>query len=365
MQWFSRAILALIVVHCLGIHASLAEDEAQEEMTFRLVSNGGNCNGCEWIAAEGVITTNTPGRLHAYLTEHETGEFVFNSPGGNLVAGLEVGLMIRQAKGSTSVGRTVPEADSPDNYSLQSGQCVSACAFAFLGGVDRNVEAGALGIHQFYNEVALDKPEEPIYNALDLSTNQLLSALLINFAFEMGVDPRFVSQASSVPPTSVHFLNDQELDEWKVRYDPDLIGAWRIEPWRRGIVAYAKSADERTTATVFCSSDRVPQLMITSPIDSFSEKDFSDPVPVLDSLSVFDTPVSTADVTATFSNGIYKLQIRMPHFNPSRLPEDGELTIDADTARAYSGLFDYPMSAKGAKANISAALGNCMGTLRE
>lgn len=352
--------LALVGMLALGVQDSCADDASNDEMTFRQVGTGGNCYGCTWTAAEGVITHNTPERLRAYLAENKTGEFVFNSPGGNLVAALEMGLMIRQAKGSTSVGRSVPEPEYPRYYSRKPGQCVSACAFAFLGGVDRDAEAGELGIHQFYNDVALEKPDEPIYTALDLSTNQILSALLINYSFEMGVDPRFISKASSVPPTSVHFLNDQELDEWKVRYDPDLIGAWRIEPWRRGIVAFAKSADERTTATVFCSSDRVPQLMISSPIDFFSEEDFSDPVPGLRSLSVFDTPVSTNDVTASFSKGIYKLQVRMPGFSPSRLPEEGELSIDADIARVYSTLFYFPMLADGAKANISVALRNCI-----
>lgn len=344
----------------LGIQFSLADYKPNDEMTFRLVGTGGNCIGCTWTAAEGVITLNTPERLRDYLDEHETGEFVFNSPGGNLVAALQMGLMIREAKGSTSVGRSMPEPEYDGYYSRQPGQCVSACSFAFLGGVARNAAAGVLGVHQFYNEVALEKPEEPIYSALDLSTNQLLSALLINYAVEMGVDPRFISKASSVSPTSVHFLDDQELEEWKVRYDPDLIGEWRIEPWNRGIVAFAKSADERTTATVFCSSDRVPQLMISSPIDFFSEEDFSDPTPGLRSISIFGTPVSTSNVRASFSKGIYKLQARMPGFNPSRLSDEGELSIDADIARVYSTLFYFPMSAKGAKANISAALRNCI-----
>lgn len=360
MQRHVGSALALLGTLALGIQVSFAEDTKSDEMTFRMVGTGGNCMGCTWTAAEGVITANTPDRLRAYLAEHQTGTFVFNSPGGNLVAALEMGLMIKQAKGSTRVGHSAPEPEFKGYYSRQSGQCVSACAFAFVGGVDRYAEAGELGIHQFYNDVALEKPDEPIYSALDLSTNQILSALLINYALEMGVDPRFVSKASSVPPTSVHLLSDMELDEWKVRYDPNLIGAWRIEPWRRGIVAYAKSADERTTAAIYCSSDRVPQLMISSPIDFFSEEDFSDPVPGLRSLSVFGTPVATRDVTASFSKGIYKLQIRMPHFNPSRLSEDGELSIDADIARVYSTLFYFPMTAKGAKANISVALRNCI-----
>lgn len=357
MRGLAKQIAFIVGALVLSLQTSLADDK--NEMTFRLVGTGGNCFGCEWTAAEGVITPNTPESLRAYLNEHKTGKFVFNSPGGNLVAALEMGMMIRQAKGSTVVGRSVPEPELEGRYSRGPGQCVSACAFAFLGGVHRDADAETLGIHQFYNDVALKKPDEPIYSALDLSVNQIVSALLINYAFEMGIDPRFVSKASSVPPTSVHFLSDMELDDWKVRYDPDLIGAWRIEPWRSGIVAYAKSADERTTATFFCSSDRVPQLMIKSPIDFFSEADFSDPVPALLSLSVFATPVNIGDVKASFSKGIYQLQIRMPGFSPSRLPEDGELTIDANIARVYSTLFNFSMSAKGAKANISAALRNC------
>lgn len=353
----TREAAALVLALGIGMQGAAA---AEDDMTFRLVGTGGNCNGCVWTAAEGVITPDTPNRLREHLAQHQMGEFVFNSPGGNLVAALEMGLMIRDAKWGTSVGKTVPEPEFDNYFSRQSGECASACAFAFLGGVERRADAGTLGIHQFYNEVALQKPDEPIYSALDLSTNQILSALLINYAVEMGVDSRFVSKASSILPTNMHFLSDQELDEWKVRYDPDLIGSWKIEPWRKGVVAFAKSADERTTATVYCASDKVPQLLITRPFDFFPESEFTDPVPGLRSLSVFNTAVDATSVAASFSKGVYKLQIRMPAFDPSRLPEEGELKVDADIARVFSAYFYYPMSATGAKANMSVALRNCV-----
>jgi len=86
MKRLAIASLTLLGTLAIVLQVSFAEEEPGNEMTFRLVSTGGNCFGCEWTAAEGVITENTPDRLRAYLDRYKSGEFVFNSPGGTLVA---------------------------------------------------------------------------------------------------------------------------------------------------------------------------------------------------------------------------------------------------------------------------------------
>lgn len=350
MPGFGKWIAAGLLLMTSGVAFS-------QEMTFKRSGTGGNCFGCEWVAAEGEITADTPERLREFLENNRAGHFVFHSPGGNLVAALEMGLLLRESKSSSGVGRTVD--DGFGWKTTVDGHCASACAFAFIGGVDRSAKAGEIGVHQFYSEMSLERPDEPIYSALDISSNQLLSALLINYAMEMGVDPRFISKASSVPPTGMHFLDDAELDEWKVRYDPSFIGAWRIEPWRQGIVAFAKSADDRTTATVFCTSDRVPQLLVSQREERISEEEFLNPASVVRSISVFGQSVHPSDVSTTLSKGVYSLRIRMPGFDARKLPDSGEIGIEADVPRVASMAFHFPMQAAGAKANIGVALRNC------
>jgi hypothetical protein len=84
-------------------------------MTFRTVGTGG-ASCCEWIAADGVITIDTPqvfkefvaslGRNGPTLQESIT----FNSPGGDFFAALALGREIRRSTRMwTAVGRTEAE----------------------------------------------------------------------------------------------------------------------------------------------------------------------------------------------------------------------------------------------------------------
>ena len=59
-------------------------------MIFRSAYNGGNCNGCRWIIAEGTVQADTPEEFQKFASKKKIGpnEFIkLNSPGGNLLAG--------------------------------------------------------------------------------------------------------------------------------------------------------------------------------------------------------------------------------------------------------------------------------------
>ncbi|MGQ2909198.1 MAG: hypothetical protein ACT6QU_14735 [Aliihoeflea sp.] len=353
-------MIKVIAATGLLAYGLLVSSAHADEMTFELVGTGGNCSGCEWTKAEGRITEDTPAKLREYLDTYGSGFFVFNSPGGNLVAGLEMGTMIREADSGTAIGISVADDYGYYEFERAPGRCASACAFAFLGGTHRELQAGELGIHQFYDGVSMSRPDEPIYSALDLSINQIISSLLINYAFEMGVDPRFISKASSVPPSGMHWLTEDEIREWKVRYDPSSIGEWRIEPWRDGIVAFAKSADELTTATVFCGQSGTPQLMVSTPYELYEGSSFIDPTEYLTSISVFGKETSVDEVAVRHENGRYTLRIQLPGFDTTSLPSSGTIEIEADVPRAYMGMFRYPMQAERAAEHIGAALRNCV-----
>jgi hypothetical protein len=81
---------------------------------------------------------------------------MFHSHGGSLIGGIKLGEFIRKRKLSTTVGRTVPgDPPSKHYYVRGDGVCVSACAIAFIGGVERYANEKVLGIHQFYQEASL------------------------------------------------------------------------------------------------------------------------------------------------------------------------------------------------------------------
>jgi len=195
-------------------------------MTFHLRGNGGNYIGAEWISAEGEIVPGTTENLETFMkgfrySENPGGWNVrFNSPGGSLSEGIRLGELIRKLKLGTEVGASEP--DEYGHWKRVTGYCASAAAFAFLGGVSRFVSDGELGVHQFYDEIAVKDPSAKVFDSLDMSQHQFISAMLIEYVFRMGVDPRLVSIAASTPPTEMQFLNEELLDELNVNIQKTL-----------------------------------------------------------------------------------------------------------------------------------------------
>lgn len=94
------AIFTLIILTALPALA--------EPMTFRRGWSGGNCNGCEWIAAQGEIMPDTPARFREYIAENGKPYYItLHSLGGDLGAGIELGQTIRKHGATTMIGRTV------------------------------------------------------------------------------------------------------------------------------------------------------------------------------------------------------------------------------------------------------------------
>jgi hypothetical protein len=178
----------------------------------------GNALNLPYLAV-GVITEATPGAFAEFVKSNPPSSPIeLISPGGNLLAALKLGEMIRNGGYDTSL------ADF----------CISACAYAILGGVRRytvlkesgpdwdydNMNVGAtgtkLGIHQFYQTDALSEPQKKAFSALDMSEQQALMGILLEYTLKMGIDTRLVSFASSIPPGSVRWLTPDEMLAWKI-----------------------------------------------------------------------------------------------------------------------------------------------------
>src|SRR5947209_19946303 len=98
--------------------AAAGQDAA---MTFRVVP-AQNCRSCApEILAVGFITLESPDEFRAAAGKIGGAVVVrLASPGGNLVGGLRLGQAVRELGAATTVAR--------------GSRCVSACAYAFLGG---------------------------------------------------------------------------------------------------------------------------------------------------------------------------------------------------------------------------------------
>ncbi|MCA0433338.1 MAG: ATP-dependent Clp protease proteolytic subunit [Proteobacteria bacterium] len=172
---------------------------ADDVMSFRM-ENGS-------IVATGAFALDTADSFRAFLAANGHAEgawntaLFINSPGGNLVAALDMGRTIRER------GISVVAVDL----------CASACTYMLMGGVNRVVTKDTrYAVHQFANGEALLNPEQPFYSAKDMEVFQALLADLHDYALTMGIDTQVVAIASRTPPDKVTVLTRAELLSYNV-----------------------------------------------------------------------------------------------------------------------------------------------------
>jgi hypothetical protein len=192
-RWI-RAAFWLLVLFSPAIAS--AQDVA---MTFQLARAQSCRDKCPTeIVGEGTITLESAGAFRAAAARFSSGSIVvrLNSIGGNLVGGLELGNALRQMGATTEVGK--------------GARCVSACAYAFLGGTRRSVTGGRIGIHNFRPDESASVNDFP--DALVQHANVILKA----YVAHLDVDQRLVELSASVPSTTIRYLDDAELRRFRV-----------------------------------------------------------------------------------------------------------------------------------------------------
>jgi hypothetical protein len=357
-----RANHLLIVLTALGHIVSFAS-----AMTFEIKGNGGNCSTCEWIAAEGEILPETPkvfeefvGKIDVEVSLHGRYTIYLNSSGGNLGAGLKLGELIRKFQYSTEVGATIK--DDYHWWQTKAGKCASACAFAFLGGESRTAKSGEIGVHQFYNEIAVKDPSAKLFDAIDLSHDQFISAILVDYVFRMGVDPRFITLSSLTPPDDVHYLTAEEAEDLRVNWEPRKFVPWSIEPYGNGVVAFTRTKDGTQTATFFCKKDQIPRLLISDKWISKEFENLKSAVDTLDGLDVFGTTVPKNNVIAKLASTAPAFEVTLGKFRPSQLISEEQMRISGldHTGHAYWDYFNYWLPLANAQTTMTIALRNCL-----
>jgi len=177
--------------------------------------------GNAWrIYASGVIDADAAARLKTYVDENKIparSSLVLNSPGGSLIGGMKLGQAIRDAGLYTYVGQ-----DSGDPHkSMKPGQCYSACTLAFLGGEFRWIDSASIyGVHRF-NFTAK--------SSRDIDVTQILSASIVQYIRDMGVDPNLFSAMTTASSDSITVLSQKQLKQLKVVNDGFDSTRWTIE----------------------------------------------------------------------------------------------------------------------------------------
>ncbi|WP_273728856.1 hypothetical protein [Brucella gallinifaecis] len=144
-----------------------------------------------------------------------------NSPGGILGEGIKLGEFFRKQNVKTIVAKYSPKPPLQEEWeysayaqSLPGAECNSACALAFMGGVERIVEEDAkIGFHQFYG--SYDQDNQISHSELETST-QSASAQISNYLRRMGAKQELFEVMSITPPNDMYFLSRSQLTEFGV-----------------------------------------------------------------------------------------------------------------------------------------------------
>lgn len=121
----------------------------------------------------------------------------FDSPGGSTYAAMKLGRIIR--------------AEGLSTLQIRRMECASACALAFLGGVERWAEPGSIGVHRssFNPDLAMDREQA-------VASIQEGTADILAYLREMGVDQSLLEFALRYDQSDIRYLSASEMQSLRV-----------------------------------------------------------------------------------------------------------------------------------------------------
>jgi hypothetical protein len=203
---FSALRLA-ILVSLLGAVLGFAPSAAA--MTFEMAPAQGGCVARVCVLATGEIGPSSAAEFQAFVRKQKVPRgavVVLNSQGGDVLAALALGGQIRNAGLATAV----QAYDRAAARFVHGGDCASACAFVFIGGVERTVADGArVGVHQMYPRVRMADDDT-------ISDMQFLTALVALHIDRMGAGTGMLVLALRTSRQDMRWLSAAELGRFGV-----------------------------------------------------------------------------------------------------------------------------------------------------
>ena len=254
-----QSLSTLVVALVLTFFSS--QTARSDEAVLESYCLGNAIESC-FVYIDGTITKDIADELSEMAAYIEAPAIYLNSPGGDLQEALRIGRIIRatgrlQTKIGTLEGVEKDDFGRPIDFP-KNGRCESACAYAFMGGQERRLGSGKLGLHRFYStERGLTSDEA-----------QFLSGLLVEYMVEMGVDARLFLAASKEGANGMYYVSEAEALDYAI-VTPWGYGKVFLEPYLGGVVAASrrldppKAYDQVKQVTFFCEQGR-PKVMLTA-----------------------------------------------------------------------------------------------------
>jgi hypothetical protein len=196
-----KAVLNLAAVLSLGNTSGLAANISLSPLD--------NDPAHALVAVDGPFEAGDESKFRTEVGRLTKAVVVFNSDGGNLQAGIEIGKTIRLKSFATTV--------------LDGSRCASSCAFAWLGGSPRFMERGAqIGFHAAY----IKKEGLP-------SESGVGNALVGSYLTQIGLSEIAVVYITKAAPTQLTLLTLQDAERIGIEVLPFEQHAPTTEPAQR------------------------------------------------------------------------------------------------------------------------------------
>ena len=230
-RWTLALIVALFPLVCIAQEETL-EDEPV--MTFQARQDCDEKSRCEQVVlGDGMITPNTLQDFKEFMEANESVSKVYlHSPGGSLVASMQLGLMIRYLGMDTAMKSKM--------------RCMSACAYTFMGGVERSMDDGAIiGVHRFYAEGGGATEED----------GQVVVSEMGKFVAAMGVSPDILSMASRAGRNQYVAIDVNRAIDLNLDNHTPATASWQVSPSDDGLATMSAAGQsfgsDRTMAVSF------------------------------------------------------------------------------------------------------------------
>jgi hypothetical protein len=215
--------------------------------------------GNSWfVFLDGIIDSDAPKRFEQYIKQNHIPDrsiVYLNSPGGSLIAGIELGRLLRKYGLSTDVGRKSPASNK--RFDIEEGGCYSACAYAYLGGQFRYLkEDSHYGVHQF---------KSAGQEGGDEGTAQIASAVIVEYVRSMDVDTELFGLSVSASPATMNEIDKATLERLNVVSNGRTRPVWTIESTDGQLYLKGQRITEESGVNKFilyCEGQRTKLLVI-------------------------------------------------------------------------------------------------------
>jgi hypothetical protein len=179
----------------LAVIAVFALSTAQAQLRYAINTTS---DGYRFVLISGLfLHEDRLEELKRLLRNYNPVFVTFDSPGGNVAKAMEVGRLLREFQVSTLQPRAL--------------DCASACALAFLGGVGRYAEPGAIGVHR-----SSFAATHRIDAEVAVAAVQLMTAEIMSYMAEMGANPTLLQLALKYGSNDIRYLSAGEMSDYGV-----------------------------------------------------------------------------------------------------------------------------------------------------